>query len=101
MRRVSANAGDAAGAEVKIRAAREPDKGYRHVHHAEENVAAAYTLLGKPRQALGRPQAAADDRSPCYPLFESDPNFVGIRPSSRFTAFPPPHEQQWETFERP
>ena len=97
---LAADAGDAVGAEVKIRAAVEHGKGYRHFHHTEYNVATAYALLGKPSQALQWLQAAADDGLPCYPLFQSDPNLDRIRRDVRFVAFLAKQKQQWEAFRR-
>jgi TolB-like protein len=95
---LAADAGDASGAEVKIRAAVEHGKGYRHFHHTEYNVAVAYALLGKPKEALRWLQAAANDGLPCYPLFESDPNLDRIRRDPGFVAFLARQEQQWEAF---
>jgi tetratricopeptide (TPR) repeat protein len=96
----AADAGDAATAEAKIHAALEHGKGYRHVHHTEYNVAVAYALLGKPKEALRWLQAAADDGLPCYPLFETDPNLDKIRRDPGFTAFLVKQKQQWEAFKR-
>jgi eukaryotic-like serine/threonine-protein kinase len=96
----AADAGDAATAEAKIYAALEHGKGYRHVHHTEYNVAVAYALLGKPKDALRWLQAAADDGLPCYPLFETDPNLDKIRHDPGFMAFLVKQKQQWEAFRR-
>jgi TolB-like protein len=96
----AADAGDAATAEAKIRAAVEHGKGYRHFHHTEYNVAVAYAMLGRPTEALHWLQAAADDGLPCYPLFESDPNLDRIRRDPGFVAFLAQQKQQWEAFKR-
>jgi TolB-like protein/Tfp pilus assembly protein PilF len=96
----AADAGDAATAEERIRAAVEHGKGYRHFHHTEYNVAVAYAMLGKPAQALRWLQAAADDGLPCYPLFETDPNLDRIRHDAGFVAFLAEQKQQWEAFKR-
>jgi TolB-like protein len=97
---LAADAGDATGAEVKIRAAVDHGTGYRHFHHTEYNVAVAYALLGKPKEALRWLQAAADDGLPCYPLFETDPNLDRIRRDPGFVAFLAGQKQQWEAFGR-
>ena len=97
---LAADAGDATGAEVKIRAAVEHGKGYRHFHHTEYNVAVAYALLGKPSHALHWLQAAADDGLPCFPLFEKDPNLDRIRSDRGFIAFVAEQRRVWEGFQK-
>ena len=97
---LAADAGDAAAAEEKIRAAVEHGKGYRHFHHTEYNVAVAFALIHRPQEAMRWLQAAADDGLPCYPLFATDPNLDGIRHDPGFVAFLGKQKQQWEAFQR-
>ncbi len=95
---LAAGAGDARGAEEKIRKALALGKGYGHFHHTAYNVASAYALLNRPREALQWAEIAVRDGLPCYPLLEKDPNFERIRGDAGFVAFMARQKAQWERF---
>jgi TolB-like protein len=97
---LAADEGAAAAAETKIRAAVEHGKGYRHFHHTEYNVATAYALLGRSKEALRWLEAAAEDGLPCYPLFAGDPGLDRIRHDPGFITFLAEQRRLWESFQK-
>ncbi|OGI40310.1 MAG: hypothetical protein A2V91_02805 [Candidatus Muproteobacteria bacterium RBG_16_64_10] len=96
----AADVGDARRAEEKIRLAIARGKGYGHFHHTAYNIASAYALLNRPREAVQWLETAASDGLPCYPLFEKDPNLDRIRSDASFAAFLARQKAQWERFKR-
>lgn len=90
--------GDRASAKEQIRAAIRFGEGKSHFHHAEYNIASAYALMGRPREALDWLQKTANEGMPCYPLFEKDPNLNSLRNDREFAAFLVKIKSQWEQF---
>src|SRR3990167_6271351 len=74
-------------AEEQIRLAARAGEGKSHFHHAEYNIASAYALMGRNREALAWLRRAAAEGLPCYPLFEKDPNLDKLRGEPEFQAF--------------
>jgi TolB-like protein len=97
---LAADAGDAGRALERIRAAVERGRGYLHFHHTAYNVAVAYAMLHRPKEALQWLQVAADTGLPCYPLFAGDADLDNIRQQPGFVAFLAQQKQQWEAFNR-
>lgn len=86
-------------AEEAIRRAIEIGKGFGHFHHTAYNIASAYSLLGRPDEAIKWLQVAADDGFPCYPLFVSDAYLNSLRKEERFIVFMTKLKQQWEHYQ--
>jgi tetratricopeptide (TPR) repeat protein len=59
-------------------------KAYGHFHHAQYDVACAYTLMGDRETALDWLSDAAHNGFPCHPLFEQDPLLESLRSHERF-----------------
>jgi len=90
--------GDAHGAEHDIKAAEALGAGYVHFHHTEYNIASAYALMRRPREALPWLRRAADDGWPCYPSFARDPNLNNMRTDPEFLALLGELRMQWERY---
>ena len=97
---LAASDADARRAEEKIQRAIILGKGYGHFHHTAYNIATAYALLNRPREAVQWLEMSAADGLPCYPLFERDPNLNRIRGDAGFAAFLARQKAQWERFKR-
>jgi serine/threonine protein kinase/Flp pilus assembly protein TadD len=95
---LSALAGNAEQAEQQIQDALEKGKGYGHFHHAAHNIADAYAVMNRPRDAVRYLQIAADDGLPNYPLFEKDANLDRIRQSPEFIQFMAELKPQYEHY---
>jgi len=86
-------------AEDKIRSAMERGKGFGHFHHTAYNIACAYSVMKKAKEAIYWLQAASDDGFPCYPLFENDPYLDNLRKDPRFIALMAKLKEQWERYQ--
>ena len=93
-----AKAGKEREAEETIERAVQIGKGFIHFHHTAYNIASAYALLNKPKQAIKWLQIANDDGFPCYPFFEEDPNLNNLRKDAEFIAFMARMKHQWERY---
>jgi class 3 adenylate cyclase/tetratricopeptide (TPR) repeat protein/TolB-like protein/tRNA A-37 threonylcarbamoyl transferase component Bud32 len=82
-----AKQGREAEAIDKINAALRQKEHFGHFHHALYNIATAYAVMNKPKEALENLRQAAEDGFPCYPLFNSDPNFTNLRETKEFKEF--------------
>jgi hypothetical protein len=51
-----------------------------------DDVGTAYALMNDSAKAIEWLRVSAEDGFPCYPLFETDPNFHNLRQDPRFTA---------------
>ena len=71
-----------------------------HFHHTAYNIAAAYALLGMPKEAVTWLKKATDDGFPCYPLFESDRSFNLIRNDPEFKRFMTSLREEWVRYDR-
>jgi TolB-like protein len=96
-----AHAGDAeaAGREIAI-AIQRKRRGGSHFHHASYNLATAYALMGRKKEALEWLEKTAEDGMPCYPLFEKDPFLDNLRGDPDSQAFFARVRAQWERFEK-
>ncbi len=90
--------GDARGAERDISAAETLGAGYVHFHHTEYNIASAYALMRRPREAVHWLRRAADDGWPCYPYFARDSNLDNVRHDPEFLALLEELRVQWERY---
>ena len=88
--------GDPHGAEDSIAAAVAGGEGSSHFHHAGYNIACAYALSGKRREALAWLRKTSDGGMPCYPLFEKDPFLNNLRGDPAFEAFMHGLRSEWE-----
>jgi len=90
--------GDTRGADHDIAAAEALGAGYVHFHHTEYNIASAYALMRRPREAVHWLRRAADDGWPCYPYFTRDPNLDNVRRDPEFLALLEELRVQWERY---
>jgi TolB-like protein len=96
---VFAIAGDRPGAEGNIVAAEAgAAQGSSHFHHAGYNIACAYVLMGKKKEAVQWLKRTAEEGMPCYPLFEKDPFLNNLRGDPEFESFMRGMKAQWERF---
>ena len=72
--------------------------GFGDAHHAQHNIASAYALLGKKREAVVWLEKAADNGLPCYPYFEKDPHLASLRGEPDYQAFMKKLKARWEHF---
>jgi hypothetical protein len=93
-----ANDGKTDEAEAAIARAEEIGKDFGHFHHTAYNIASAYAILKKPDNAVDYLLRAADEGFPCYPLFDSDEAFNGMRQHPRYVALLAKLKQQWERY---
>ncbi len=93
-----AKAGRTQEAEETIRRAVEIGKYFGHFHHTAFNVAAVYSILNKPDDAIKWLQTAADDGFPCYPYFEKHAILNNLRNHDGFKTFMAKLKQQWEKY---
>jgi tetratricopeptide (TPR) repeat protein len=93
-----AKAGRASEAEEAIQRAIEIGRGFGHFHHTAYNIAAAYSLLNRPDEAVRWLTVAADDGFPCYPYFQNDRVLDNIRNNPAFTGFMVKLEEQWKKY---
>jgi tetratricopeptide (TPR) repeat protein/tRNA A-37 threonylcarbamoyl transferase component Bud32 len=91
-----ARAGRRAEAEREIAQSIALGRTFGHFHHTAYNIASAYALLGKPRDAMTWLQLAADEGFPCYPLFASDTQLDPIRTDPGFKALLAKMKADWE-----
>jgi tetratricopeptide (TPR) repeat protein len=70
-------------------------EGSSHFHHAAYNVACAYALMGRKKEALEWLRRTAEEGMPCFPLFEKDPFLDSLRGDSEFAAFLSGLEAEW------
>ncbi len=93
-----AKAGDAARTEADIASATVKGKGFIHFHHTAYNIASAYALLHRPRQALEWLRTAADTGWPCYPYFANDPNLENVRTDPGYAPLMADLKAGWEHY---
>ncbi|MCH8011462.1 MAG: protein kinase [Candidatus Marinimicrobia bacterium] len=84
---------------TKINLVIEKGKNFGHFHHMTNNIAAAYALMNKKKQALDWLEETANDGFPCYPWFEKDPCLQNMRNEPRFKALMKRMRKQWEKLE--
>jgi hypothetical protein len=83
-------------AEEQIGLAIRRGEGRGHFHQAEYNIASAYALMGKHREALHWLRKTAEDRITCYPLFAGDPNLNNLRGDPEFQTWLGEMKSLWE-----
>jgi serine/threonine protein kinase/tetratricopeptide (TPR) repeat protein len=94
-----AHAGDLAAAEREVAIALEK-QGRSHFHHASYNIATAFALLKRNKEAIAWLVETAESGMPCYPLFERDPFLDNLRGDADFQAFLARQRAQFERFEK-
>ena len=92
--------GNRAGTDEGITASVRDGEGNSHFHHAAYNIATAYALLGRKKDALFWLEKTAKDGMPCYPLFENDPYLESLRGDAEFVSFMNRMRAQWERFRK-
>jgi TolB-like protein/Tfp pilus assembly protein PilF len=97
---VLARSGDHQGADRAIAVSIREGGGNLHFHHASYNIATAFALLGKKKEALEWLEKTALNGMPCYPLFEKDPFLDNLRGDPDFAAFLARTRTQWERFSK-
>ncbi len=96
---VFALSGDRREAEENVVAAEAgAAQGNSHFHHVGYNIASAYALMGKKKEAVGWLKRTAEEGMPCYSLFEKDPFLNNLRGDPEFEAFMQGMKAQWERF---
>jgi len=95
---LAASAGEESVAETKIEFAIRTGKGFGHFHHSAYQIAIAFALMNKPRQAVEWLEFASVDGFPCYPLFEHDKNLATLRQDARFVEFMTGLRHRWVGF---
>ena len=95
-----ARSGDSAEAEKEIQVAVKKGGRGSHFHHASYNIATAYALMGKSKEAAEWLEKTADWGMPCYPLFAKDPFLDNLRADPDFQAFLARQRAQWERFQK-
>jgi serine/threonine protein kinase len=76
--------GEAAPALECVRTALDSPKSFGHTHHAYEQIACVYSLLGETDKALAWLQRCIDTGNPCWPFFTIHPHLVNLRQEPRF-----------------
>jgi tetratricopeptide (TPR) repeat protein len=77
---------DAARARAQIELTIQNKKSFIHYHHAQNDIACIYALLGEREEALRWLADAAHNGFPCYRFFETDPLLDSIRGEERFRS---------------
>jgi TolB-like protein/Tfp pilus assembly protein PilF len=96
---LAAHAGDAAAAESEVAIALKK-QGRSHFHHASYNLATAFALLKRNKEAIAWLVETAESGMPCYPLFEKDPFLDSLRDDPEFQAFLARQRAQFERFQK-
>jgi len=91
-----AKAGKRREAEAAIEQSLRLGQNFGHFHHTAYNLASAYALLGDQDNAIKYLENAADNGFPCYPLFNQDAVFNGLRNNPRFIALMTRLERTWQ-----
>jgi DNA-binding winged helix-turn-helix (wHTH) protein/tetratricopeptide (TPR) repeat protein len=85
--------------DIAVAQAAKP-KALVHHHHTAYNVAAAYALLGRPKEALLWMRKAAEDGFPCYPLFARDESFARLKDDPGVRQFLTNLRAEWHAYRR-
>jgi TolB-like protein/Flp pilus assembly protein TadD len=85
-------------AEAAIKSAIAIGKGYGHFHHTAYNIAVAYALMNKTKQALEWLKTAAEGGFPCYPLFEKDAYLNSLRNDPQFVELMTKLKEEWQRY---
>ena len=93
---LAAAAGDVRGAEARIKVAGAKQKGFIHFHHTAYNIACAYALMDRRKEAVDWLLKAAGDGLPCYSLFVRDHNLNNLRTDAGFISFMEKQKERWE-----
>jgi tetratricopeptide (TPR) repeat protein len=95
---LAAAAGQQQEAEELIKSALDKGKGFGHFHHTAYDIASAYALLKRPKEAMKFLEIAANDGFPCYPLYERDSNLDNLRSDPAFISLLAQLKKQWEHY---
>jgi eukaryotic-like serine/threonine-protein kinase len=67
-----------------VRMALDSPKSFGHTHHAYEQIACIYSVLGDTDKALAWLQRCVDTGNPCWPFFKIHPHLENLRRDPRF-----------------
>ena len=82
-----------------IRKALDSPSSFGHTHHAYNNIACAYAVLGQTDKALGWLQRSIDTGFACWPFFRIDPYLKNLREEPRFIQLNADLEQKYTALE--
>ena len=71
-----------------------------HTHHTWHHVAAAYTLIGKPAQAVALLRRASAFGLPNYPAFRDDPFFATLHNYTPYLRLMAGLKREWSAYQR-
>lgn len=91
--------GEKRKAELAIRRAMK-GKSFLHTHHTWHYLANAYTLIGKPAEAVAQLRKASAFGLPNYPAFRDDPFFVPLRTYAPFLRLMAGLKREWNSYQR-
>jgi hypothetical protein len=77
---------DAARARQQVQLTIQDRKAFIHYHHAQNDIACIYALIGEREEALRWLSDAAHNGFPCYRFFESDPLLESLRGEVKFRS---------------
>ncbi|HSE62037.1 MAG TPA: protein kinase [Thermoanaerobaculia bacterium] len=77
---------DAARARQQVQLTIRNRKAFIHYHHAQNDIACIYALIGEREEALRWLSDAAHNGFPCYRFFESDPLLESLRGEEKFRS---------------
>jgi serine/threonine protein kinase/tetratricopeptide (TPR) repeat protein len=77
---------DAARARQQVQLTIQNRKAFIHYHHAQNDIACIYALIGEREEALRWLSDAAHNGFPCYRFFESDPLLESLRGEVKFRS---------------
>jgi serine/threonine protein kinase/tetratricopeptide (TPR) repeat protein len=83
---IAAVEGDASRARQQVQLTIQNRKAFIHYHHAQNDIACIYALIGEREEALRWLSDAAHNGFPCYRFFESDPLLESLRGEEKFRS---------------
>lgn len=95
-----ARRGERKKAEALARKSLKPVKAFLHTHHLWHTAAAAYALIGKPREAIALLRRAGAQGLPNYPAFRDDPLLESLRTEPGFRSLQAKLKREWEGYRR-
>jgi hypothetical protein len=95
-----AKRGDGPRAEALVKTALEDPQTIAHTHHSWHNIAAVYSLLERPAEAVRWLRKAAGAGLPNYPLFRDDAHLDGLRDDPGFQRLMADLRQEWEEYRK-
>jgi DNA-binding winged helix-turn-helix (wHTH) protein len=93
---IAALRGDKGEALARIQHSIEIGHGYGHFHHSTYNIAAAFSLLQMPDDAIKWLEFTFNDGFPCYPMIDGDPFLENLHCDPRFIALMSKQREVWD-----